>query len=81
LEFSETEVPRTQEFTLQWAAEPGGPFKEIVRQQWNFSPQGATSEIEDYQVNLHNVSVLELEVKPDLTPSNACATLTSWSMM
>ena len=81
LEFSETEVPRTQEFTLQWAAEPGGPFKEIVRQQWNFSPQGATSEIEDYQVNLHNVSVLELEVKPDLTPSKACASLTSWSMM
>ena len=81
LEFSETEVPRTQEFTLQWAAEPGGPFREIIRQQWNFSPQGATSEIEDYQVNLDNVSVLELEVKPDLTPSNACATLASWNMM
>ena len=24
LEFSETEVARTQEFTLQWSAEPGG---------------------------------------------------------
>lgn len=81
LEFSEREVSRTQEFTLQWAAEPGGPFREIVRQQWNFSPQGATSEIEDYRVNLNSVLILELEVKPDLTPSNACATLTSWSMM
>jgi hypothetical protein len=81
LEFSETEVARTQEFTLQWSAEPGGPFKEIVRQQWSFSPQGSTSEIEDYQVNLDSVSVLELTIKPDLTPANACATLASWRMI
>jgi hypothetical protein len=80
LEFSETEIARTQEFTLQWSAEAGGPFKEIVRQQWNFS-RGSTTEIEDYQVNLDNVSVLELALKPDLTPANACATLASWRMM
>jgi hypothetical protein len=81
LEFSETEVARTQEFTLQWSAEPGGPFKEIVRQQWSFSPQGSTSEIEDYQVNLDSVSILELALKPYLTPANACATLASWRMI
>ena len=81
LEFSETEVARTQEFTLQWSAEPGGPFTEIVRQQWSFSPQGSTSEIEDYQVNLDSVSVLELALRPDLTPANACATLASWRMI
>ena len=80
LDFSETEISRTQEFSLQWAAELGGPFREVVRQQWSFSPQGSTSEIEDYQVSLDNVSVLELEVKPDLTPANACATLASWRM-
>jgi hypothetical protein len=33
LEFSETEIARTQKFTLQWWDEPGGPFTEIVRQQ------------------------------------------------
>jgi hypothetical protein len=60
---------------------PGGPFKENVRQQWSFSPQGSTSEIEDYQVNLDSVSVLELVLKPDLTPANACATLASWRMV
>ena len=81
LEFWETEVARTQEFTLQWSAEPGGPFKEIVRQQWSFSPQGSTSEIEDYRVNLDSVSVLELALKPDLTPANAFATLASWLMI
>ena len=81
LEFSETEIARTKQFTLQWSAEPGGPFKEIIRQQWSFSPQGSTSEIEDYQVNLDSVSVLELALKPDLTPANAFATLASWRMI
>jgi hypothetical protein len=42
-------------------------FREIVRQQWSFYPQGSTTEIEDYQVNLDSVSVLELALKPDLT--------------
>ena len=81
LEFSETEVARTQEFTLQWSDNPNGPLKEIVRQQWSFSPQGSTNEIEDYQVNLNGVSVLELALKPDLTPTKACATLAKWRMM
>src|ERR1700730_10927401 len=75
LEFSETEIERTQEFTLRWSPETGEPYQEIVRQQWNFSPQGATSEVEDYEVQLENLSVLELILKPDLTPNNAFATL------
>jgi hypothetical protein len=74
LEFSETGMERTQEFTLRWS-DPAGPFREIVRQQWTFSPQGSTSEVEDYQVQLQNLSVLELTLKPDLTPDTAFATL------
>src|SRR6516225_9908505 len=46
-EFSEAETERTQEFTLRWARK-GEPPKEIVRQQWNFSPHGSTREVEDY---------------------------------
>jgi uncharacterized protein (DUF736 family) len=80
LEFCETEVERTQEFILRWSAEPAGLFKEIVRQQWNFSPQGSTSEVEDYQVKLGGISVLELALRPELTPDNALATLASWRM-
>jgi hypothetical protein len=79
LEFSEAEIERTQEFTLRWSR-AGGPFREIVRQQWSFSPQGSTSEIEDYQVDLDSVSVLELTLKPDLSPNNAVATLAMWRM-
>jgi hypothetical protein len=74
LEFSETGSERTQEFTLRWS-DAAGRFREIVRQQWTFSPQDSTSEVEDYQVELQNLSVLELALKPDLTPDNAVATL------
>jgi hypothetical protein len=81
LEFAEPEIERTQEFTLRWSAEPGGPFREILRQQWSFSPHGSTSEVEDYQVDLDNVRALELELKPDLTPGKAVATLAKWRMV
>jgi hypothetical protein len=81
LEFAEPEMERTQEFTLRWSAEPGGPFREIVRQQWTFSPNGSTSEVEDYQVDLDNVRALELELKPDLAPEKALATLVKWRMV
>jgi hypothetical protein len=78
LEFSETENERIQEFTLRWSAEPDGPFGQIVRQQWTFSPQGSTTEVEDYQVSLSGVAVLELALKPDLTPGNAFGSLARW---
>jgi hypothetical protein len=39
---------------------------------------GSTSEVEDYQVDLESVSVLELALKPDLTPGNAFSTLAKW---
>jgi len=80
LEFFETEIERTQEFTLAWSTGPGQPFREIVRQQWNFNPQGSTHELEDYQVELNGVSVLELTLKPDLNPSDALATLAVWRL-
>ncbi len=78
LEFSENKIERTQEFVLLWATEAHGPFREITRQQWTFSPQGSTDEIEDYQVHLEGVSILELTIKPNLAPENAVATLRRW---
>ena len=50
-------------------------LKEIVRQQWNFSPPESTREIEDYQVDLENVNVLELVIKPDIGGGVARASL------
>ena len=53
-------------------------MREIVRQQWNFSPPGSTTEIEDYAVSLDAASVLELAIVPDLRRREAVATLASW---
>ena len=78
LHFKETARDRLQEFTVRWSAADGGQPKEIVRQQWNFSPAGSTSEIEDYEVNLDGVCIVELVIKPDLTHNEALATLAAW---
>jgi hypothetical protein len=39
LVFEETGNTRTQEFVLRWSSDLGRSFREIVRQQWNFSPE------------------------------------------
>jgi hypothetical protein len=78
LEFVETETARTQEFVLRWAAKRNEPFREIVRQQWTFSPNGSTREIEDYQVNLAELGVLELAIKPEISGGSALASLAAW---
>ncbi len=80
LRFDEAERERTQEFTIRWSSADGGQSREIVRQQWNFSPTGSTTEIEDYVVELEAVSVLELTIQPDLARKEGVATLTSWRM-
>jgi hypothetical protein len=78
LNFLEPELERTQEFSIRWSSAEGGPPKEIIRQQWNFSPTGSTREVEDYQVSLDNVAVLELSITPDLARREALATLAKW---
>ena len=75
LVFEETEAQRTQEFVLRWSADGGHSFREIVRQQWNFSPPNATREIEEYQIGLSDATVLELVIVPDINRGSARASL------
>lgn len=75
MNFVEPGAERTQEYVLRWSSDRGQSFREIVRQQWNFSPQGATSEIEDHHVELPAVTVLELSIIPDISGGNAPASL------
>lgn len=75
LEVDEPLVDRTQQFVLRWSADGGKSFKEIVRQQWNFSPSGATHEIEDYRVDLQDATVIELTIIPDMSGGDARASL------
>ena len=75
LVFEETETERTQEFVLRWSPDGGRSFREIVRQQWNFSPPDTVREVEEYQVELSDVTVLELIVVPDNNRGMARASL------
>ena len=75
LVFEEDEIGRTQEFVLRWSSDGGRTLKEIVRQQWNFSPPDSIRELEQYQVDLHSVNVLELVIKPDIAGGGARASL------
>ncbi len=75
LNFVETSTERTQEYVLRWSADGGQSFQEIVRQQWNFSPEGATSEMQEFQVSLPAVTVIELSIIPDISGGHAFASL------
>jgi hypothetical protein len=77
LVFEESENTRTQEFVLRWSPDTGNSFREIVRQQWNFSSPGSVREIADYAVELSAVTVLELIIVPDISGGAAHASLAS----
>ena len=75
LVFEEDKTARTQEFVLRCFSDGGSTSKEIVRQQWNFSPPESIREVEQYQVDLYNVEVLELVIKPEIGGGMARASL------
>ena len=80
LVFEENETARTQEFVLRWSTNTGGSLKEIVRQQWNFSPPESAREVEEYRVELANVTTLELVIKPNISGGSARASLMNLSL-
>jgi hypothetical protein len=75
LVFQEDQQARTQEFVLRWSPDGGQSYREIVRQQYNFSPPGVTHEFEDYAVDLAGVAALELRIVPDISGAEARASL------
>jgi hypothetical protein len=77
LVFEENETERTQEFALRWSGDGGRSFREIVRQQWNFSPPNAIREVEEYRVELSGVTVVELVIVPSINRGTPRASLKS----
>jgi hypothetical protein len=73
--FNEAQRVRTQEFVLRWSADGGQSYRDLVRQQYNFSPPDSTREVEDYTVHLDQVTTLELTIIPDISGGDACASL------
>ena len=66
LRFEENNVARTQQFILLWRSSRESNWREIVRQQFNFSPPHTTTELEEYNVSLTDVITIELKIVPDI---------------
>ncbi len=79
LVFDERDTPRTQEFVLRWS-DGGRTYRDIVRQQYTFSPPGTTCEIEDYTVGLDGVRAVELHIVPDIAGGTSRASLSEWTL-
>ena len=77
LRFAEPSLERTQEFVLRWSPDAGQSFREIVRQQWNFSPPNTIREIEEYQLGISDITVLELIITPEVSHGTARASIKS----
>ena len=75
LRFDEPGTPRTQQFVLTWSSDRGRSYREIVRQQYTFSPPGTVCETERYAVDLAGVTELELRLTPDIGGGSAIASL------
>jgi hypothetical protein len=75
LEFAETASARTQEFLLRSSADRGASYRDVVRQQFHFSPPGTARQVEDYNVELDGVTTLELIIVPDVQRGGARASL------
>ena len=77
LVFKEKEFARTQEFVLRWLPKGTGAWKDVVRQQWNFSPPITENECEEYNVDLPSATGLELSLRPDINGGETRASLES----
>ena len=80
LRFEEPAAERTQEFALSWSPDGGRSSRDIVRQQYTFSPASSTSEVEDLNVDLTSVTALELTIIPDQGRGQAYASLAEWRL-
>ena len=75
LTFHEEQQARTQEFALRWSPDGGQSYRQLVRQQYNFSPPTTAREVEDYTVNIDGVTGLELSIVPDISGGEVRASL------
>jgi F5/8 type C domain len=80
LEVEEREAARTQEVQLCTSSDGGETYRELRRQEFTFSPDGATWECEDWAVVEFHVTHVKLIIKPDKGRTDCFAKLTSLVM-
>jgi hypothetical protein len=67
---------RTQEVRVDVSEDGGRTYRQLLVQEYTFSPRGATYQREEQRLNLHQVSHLRLTIVPNKGGSGT-ATLTS----
>jgi hypothetical protein len=77
LEVEELAVPRTQELSLSASVDGGRSYRELVRQEYTFSPPGTTFERESWSVSVDGMTQLRLEIVPDKSGRPTRASLTA----
>jgi hypothetical protein len=77
IEVEETAESRTQELSVAASSDGGRTYRELIRQEFHFSPPGTTFERERWWVSAGTVTHLRLEIKPDKGGHIGRATLTS----
>ncbi len=80
LEVEEHEMSRTQELQLSVSGDGGKTYREVRRQEFNFSPSGTTFEREGWDLSEANVTHVRLWIKPDKGGKPCRATLTSLAL-
>jgi hypothetical protein len=81
MDIEECDETRTQEVQLASSNDGGITFRELVRQEFNFSPGGATWEHEDWTVRQKDVTHIRLMIKPDKRRTDLFATLASFVLL
>ena len=80
VEAEELAVSRTQELAVSVSSDGGRTYRELVRQEFNFSPPDTTFEREIWSTAATAVTHLRVEIKPDKGGRLGRATLTSLTL-
>ncbi len=80
LEVEENHDSRTQELQLGVSHDGGNTYRELLRQEFNFSPSSTTFEREEWTVASEQVTHLRLCIKPDKGGRPCRASLTTLSL-
>ena len=76
----EQNFARTQELDLAVSYDGGQSYRELLRQEYTFSPPGTTFEREDWELTVESVTHLRLRIKPDKGGKPCFATITSLAL-
>lgn len=80
LEIEERDVNRTQELTLATSRDGGQTYREVLRQEFNFSPSGTTFQHEEWRVAAEGITHLRVWIRPDKGGNPCHASMTSLAL-